>query len=90
MHLSKYEQRIEGNISWYGTGTKGNYTACWSEFPKGTRFKVTVAGKSVVVTCTDRGRFKPLGRVLDLSRQAFEQLAPLRRGIIRGAKIEVL
>lgn len=84
---------ITGNISWYAKGLKNPEaltTACWAEYPKGTKFKVTFNSKSVVVTCNDRGNFKQMGRMLDLSSGAFKQLAPLSKGIIRGAKIEVL
>lgn len=86
-------------ISWYGKGKNKDgtpfdptrlTTACWSEFKKGTRFKVTFNNKSVVVTCTDRGHFREMGRMLDLSSGAFRRLAPLSTGIIRGATVEVL
>ncbi len=80
----------QGSISWYGTGTKGLYTACWNEYPKGTKFKVTFNGKSIVVTCNDYGDFKPMGRVLDLSGESFRFFKPLDKGIIRGAKVEVI
>lgn len=83
----------EYSISWYAKGLRNPEaftTACWSEYPKGTKFKVTFNGNSVVVVCNDRGHFKPLGRVLDLSSGAFKQLAPLSKGIIRGATVEVL
>lgn len=76
-------------ISWYDTGSDDLTTACWNEYPKGTTFTVTYNNHSVRVVCTDRGGFKPLGRMLDLSRSAFAKLAPLSTGIIRGAKIEV-
>lgn len=77
-------------ISWYGTGTPGLYTACWDIYPKGIKFKVSYNGNSVVVTCNDRGHFRELGRMLDLSKESFERLAPLDTGIIRGAEIEVM
>ena len=83
---------IVGNVSWYAKGLKnpdGYTTACWNEYKKGTKFKVTYRDNSVVVTCTDRGRFKEMGRFLDLSRGAFSTLAPLRKGIIK-TEIEVL
>lgn len=49
-------------------------------------------GKSVIVEVTDRGPAKRLykkGRVIDLSKGAFSQIASLKRGII-PVEIEVL
>lgn len=64
------------------------YTAaCWGEYPFFTTFRVTYNDRSVVVVCTDRGAFKKLGRFLDLSSGAFEQLAPLSKGVLT-VKIE--
>lgn len=88
------EERIYENVivSWYAKGLKNPQaftTACWNEFPKGTKFKVTYMGNSVVAFCNDRGRFKEMGRFLDLSSGAFKQLAPLSRGLLR-VKVEVL
>ena len=80
------------NISWYAKGLKDPEaltTACWDEYPKGTKFKVSFNGNSVVVICNDRGEFKPLGRMLDLSKGAFERLAPLKFGVIK-VNIEVV
>lgn len=57
-------------------------------YPLGTRVKVTLdsdPGRSVIVTITDRGPARRLvrqGRVIDLSRAAFEALAPSRLGLI--------
>ena len=72
--------------SWYAKGLKNPEaftTACWAEFPKGTRFKVSYRNNSIIVICNDRGHFKELGRFLDLSAGAFKSLAPLSRGIIK-------
>lgn len=83
---------ITGKVSWYAKGLKNPEaftTACWSEFPKGTKFLVSYRGNSVVVTCNDRGHFKQMGRVLDLSAGSFRKVAPLSRGIIT-ARIEVI
>lgn len=66
-----------------------NTAACWSEYPFGTKFLVSYQGRSVVVTCTDRGGFKKLGRFLDLSSGAFKQLAPLSRGVL-NVDVEVI
>lgn len=79
-------------VSWYAKGLKNPEaftTACWSNFPKGTKFHLTSRNSSVVVTCNDRGNFKPMGRFLDLSSGAFRILSPLSRGIIT-VDVEVL
>ena len=79
-------------VSWYARGLKDPSkltTACWDTFPKGTRFRVTYNGNSVVVVCNDRGHFRKMGRMLDLSSGAFKHLAPLKRGILK-VKVEVL
>ena len=58
-------------------------SACDSNFPLGTKFVVTYQNKSVEVTCNDRGSFsEKYGRVMDLSKEAFSQLAPLSKGIL--------
>ena len=89
LYTSGQKDRKEGAISWYATGRRGLFTACWNVY-KGERFRVTYLGKSIVVTCWDIGHFRELGRVLDLDIYAFEQLAPKSKGIIRGAKVEVI
>lgn len=83
--------------SWYSTAESHGRTAsgaplddaaltCASwDYPFGTRLRVTHAGRSVVVTVTDRGPARRLyarGRVIDLSKAAFAALADLRRGVI--------
>ena len=89
----------QAKLSWYASGRYANGTpykgdrmtaACWNEYAKGTKFKITYKGKSIMVVCDDRGNFKKLGRFLDLSKLAFSKLADPRLGIIRGAKVEVL
>lgn len=57
-------------------------------YPLGTRIRVRAAGSTntVEVTITDHGPAKFLvgkGRILDLSRAAFERLAHPDRGIIQ-------
>ncbi len=56
-------------------------------YPLGSRVRVTSPNprRSVVVTITDRGPAKGLvqdGRVIDLSRGAFEKLAPAEIGLV--------
>lgn len=56
-------------------------TAAMWGVPFGSRYRVTHKGKSVVVTITDRGPAKRLGRAIDLSQAAFAKLAPLSQGL---------
>ncbi|OEY67611.1 septal ring lytic transglycosylase RlpA family protein [Marinobacter sp. X15-166B] len=65
-------------------------TAAHKTLPFGTRVKVTNSrnGKSVVVRINDRGPFVR-GRVIDLSRSAFERIGNLDTGVI-PVKVEVI
>lgn len=67
-----------GTASWYNFGYAAHRT-----LPFGTQVKVTNIqnGKSVVVEVKDRGPFIE-GRVIDLPRSAFEQIASLGTGVI--------
>lgn len=49
-------------------------TCAHRTWPLGSRVRVSSAGRSVVVTVTDRGPFVP-GRILDLSEASFLRLA---------------
>jgi rare lipoprotein A len=77
------------------SGEKFNHnelTAAMWDVPFGTRFKVTNIknGKSVIVRITDRGPAKRLvkkGRLIDLSKASFAQIAKLSDGVI-PVKIE--
>lgn len=89
--------------SWYGeesdlftaSGERFNpaaLTAASWDYPFGARLQVSHGAKTVVVRVNDRGpakRFYHAGRKLDLSRAAFEKLAPLERGLIRVKVLEV-
>ncbi len=92
-----------GTASWYGGGEKLNkYTASGEVFdpetltcaiwdtPFGTYLRVTNLdnGYSVLVKVDDRGPAKRLGRLIDLSRRAFSEIAPLKEGLIR-VKVEI-
>lgn len=70
----------QGLASWYH---RSGMTAAHRTLPFGTRVKVTnlANGKSVWVTIDDRGPFID-GRIIDLSDDAFVQLAPLGAGTI--------
>jgi rare lipoprotein A len=71
-----------GDASWYDPPWSG-LTAAHPWLPFGTRVTVTdrATGRSVTVVIDDRGPFGP-GRIIDLSPEAFAQLAPLGRGIL--------
>jgi uncharacterized protein YabE (DUF348 family) len=71
----------EGVASWFRAS---GMTAAHRTLPFGTVVKVTNLGngRSVYVTIRDRGPFVD-GRVIDLSHEAFEQLAPLGQGTFR-------
>lgn len=56
--------------------------ACDNRWKLGTKLKLSHGDKSVIVSCADRGNFAKYGRMLDLSKAAFEALAPLSRGVI--------
>ncbi|MEI6478248.1 MAG: G5 domain-containing protein [bacterium] len=75
-----------GGASWYG-GVPA-MTAAHLTLPKGTRVLVTnlANGKSVVVTIADRGPYVG-GRVIDLSKDAFAQIASIGSGVVK-VKIE--
>lgn len=67
--------------------------ASW-DHPFGTRLRVSTADgkRSVIVTVTDRGparKYYREGRIVDLSRRAFERLAPKEKGLVR-VRVEVL
>ena len=74
-----------GEIYWHEKSTAAHRT-----LPFGTRLKVENLGngKTVVVKVNDRGPFVE-DRVVDLSRSAFEKIAPLKVGVIK-VKITVL
>jgi rare lipoprotein A len=80
-----------GVASWYGPGFAGRrtasgeafnpreYTAAHRTLPFGSRVRVTMNGRSVVVRINDRGPFTG-GRVIDLSQAAAEELGLRRAG----------
>lgn len=69
-----------GVASWYH---RTGMVAAHRSLPFGTQVKVTntASGRSVVVVINDRGPYVA-GRILDLSDDAFAQLAPLGAGTI--------
>jgi len=83
---------ISGGVaSWYGPGFAGHrtasgeafnpreYTAAHRTLPFGSRVRVTMNGRSVVVRINDRGPFAA-GRVIDLSQAAAEEIGLRRAG----------
>lgn len=71
-----------GTASWYDYGDE--FTAAHRTLPKGTLVTVTnlANGKSVQVRINDRGPFID-GRVIDLNRPAFAEIASVSEGVIR-------
>lgn len=85
-----------GKASFYCCEHHGRLTASGERFDQnaltaampnraelGRSYRVTHAGKSVVVRITDTGGFAKYGRVIDLSKASFARLAPTSRGVIR-------
>lgn len=84
-----------GTASFYGAAHHGKPMANGQPFNRhamtaamwgpafGSRYRVRAGGRSVVVTITDRGPAKRLGRLIDLSEAAFAKIAPLRQGLAR-------
>lgn len=84
---------LAGVASWYGEAFRDRTTACGEAYdpdaltaahrslPCWARLRVEHGDRSVVVTITDRGPYVD-GRELDLSRAAFERLAPPEEGLI--------
>lgn len=72
-----------GSASWYDS-PDGAYTAAHRTLPFGTVVTVTnlADGSTVQVTITDRGPFVD-GRVIDLDRVSFGEIASLSTGVIR-------
>jgi len=64
--------------------------ACSKKHQLGEKLLVSYKENSVEVVCTDRGSFKEkYGRDLDLSKAAFNSLAPISKGILK-VRIEEL
>jgi len=91
-----------GVASWYGAWHTGRpmangerynpdaMTAASYAWPLGTVVRVSAGDNSVVVTITDRGPDKRLGRLIDLSPAAFGKLAPLDQGLVGVTAVEVV
>ncbi|MEZ5572719.1 MAG: septal ring lytic transglycosylase RlpA family protein [Halioglobus sp.] len=81
----EFKKTASGEIYRHGLNT-----AAHKKIPFGSRVKVTntANGKSVVVTINDRGPFVK-GRILDLSKMAFDSIADAAAGLI-SVEIEVV
>jgi rare lipoprotein A len=93
-HRPAIAAECEGEMvkaSWYGTESGSrtangepfdgtSITAAHRTLPFGTKRRVTLDGKSVVVRINDRGPFIA-GRGLDLSRAAAERIGLIREGV---------
>jgi rare lipoprotein A len=91
-----------GKASWYGgrfhggptaSGERYNQnsmTAAHKKLPMGTRVRVTnlANGKSCIVRINNRGPYIR-GRIIDLSRAAFQKISSLNSGVIH-VRIELL
>lgn len=89
------ESKTVGVASFYGWELAGKPMASGENFdpeamvcaswyyPFGTKLRVINIsnGKSVVVTCKDRGPNKRLGRLIDLSLGAFRKIADTKDGL---------
>tara|TARA_R110002073_G_scaffold213509_8_gene373885 strand:+ start:346 stop:756 length:411 start_codon:yes stop_codon:yes gene_type:complete len=69
---------------------QSSYTAAHKKLPFGMKVKVTNLknGESIMVRINDRGPFIA-GRIIDLSRSAFNSIGNLKSGVI-DVKIEVI
>lgn len=85
----KLGKKHTGAASWYAwTGT---FAAANPWLPKGSYVKVTNLdnGKSVIVVINDRGPFVP-GRIIDLDKVAFAQIASIGAGVINVKMEEIV
>lgn len=94
------EKLGSGKASYYGSQHHDKLTASGERFdqaaltaahrslPFGTKVRVTNTsnGKSVVVRVNDRGPFVR-GRIIDLSKAAFQRIANTRSGVV-GVRLE--
>jgi len=92
----------KGEASYYARSLQGNSTASGEPFhhdsltaahrtlPLGTKLRVDNLENdcSVIVRVNDRGPFAK-DRILDLSRAAFKELAPLEKGVIQVGIVRI-
>ena len=85
-YASYYTVKSSSNITASGERYNENALTCASmDYKFGTFLKVTNVenGKFVICRVNDRGGFKKYGRIIDLSKAAFNQIADLKKGIIK-------
>lgn len=77
------DYRLAGSLMANGKPFDPDKLTCASwHYPLGTVLLVTTPDRGTVVTVTDRGPNKRLGREIDLSPAAFKRLAPLSKGLV--------
>lgn len=87
MHFHEASGVQRGTASWYSashgacTSHTSGYYAASTTLPCGTEVSVRAGDKYVIVTIQDRGPYVG-GRILDLSKAAFQALAPLGSGVV--------
>ena len=87
MHFHEASGVRRGQASWFSashgacTSHTSGYYAASRTLPCGTRVSVRAGDNYVIVTIQDRGPYVG-GRILDLSKAAFEELAPLGSGVV--------
>jgi rare lipoprotein A len=80
---SFYHDRYEGRVMANGERfTQSKFTCATNDWPLGTKLLVTHGPSWVIVTVTDRGPAKSLGRKIDLTTTAFRRLGPLKSGLL--------
>ena len=88
---SYYADKFQGRSTANGEKfDQRKLTAAHKKLPFGTKLRVTNVqnGKSVIVRVNDRGPFVK-GRIVDLSRAAFNRIGHTREGVL-NVKVEVL
>ena len=84
------KETIKGTTSWYdyqllsdSEYSKKHLTAAVRNFPRGTILAVcSLENNCIQVRVNDYGPQEHTGRIIDLSSHAFQQLAPLSKGVI--------
>lgn len=90
-HASYYHDKFDGRKTASGTRfDNSKLTAAHKKLPFGTKLKITneTNNKSVVVEVTDRGPFIK-GREIDLSKQAFMEIASNIKSGLVNVTIEI-
>jgi len=100
--IQPHNPEISGIASWYGGGEilnehtangelfdPGELTCASWNYTFGTTLRITnyANGNSIIVRVNDRGPNKRLGRIIDLTKKAFSEIADIKEGLIK-VKIE--